>query len=295
MRGPMKVLVTGGAGQLGVDVAKVCAAAGDDVVACGHAQLDVADREQTLQVLGAVRPDVVVNCATWTNVDGCELEPARAYLVNALGARNVAEGARLVGARLVHVSTDYVFDGRGAGAHGGEPYTEWDATGPVSHYGRSKLGGEREVLDLLGPDATIVRTAWLCGAHGGNFVKTMLRLAADKDREHVTVVDDQRGSPSFTPDVAATIRRLAVARVPGLFHVTNTGATTWFGLARAVFALGGHDPGRVVPITTDQLLPARPAPRPAFSVLDNAALRGLGLPALPAYEQSLEQLVRELT
>lgn len=291
----MRVLVTGGAGQLGADVRKVCEGAGDDVVACGHRDLDVTDREQTLQVLGAVRPDVVVHCATWTNVDGCELEPAKAYLVNALGARNVAEGARLVGSRVVHVSTDYVFDGRGAGAAGGEPYTEWDATGPVSHYGRSKLGGEREMADLLGPDATIVRTAWLCGAHGNNFVKTMLRLAADADRDRVTVVDDQRGSPSFTPDVAATIRRLAVARVPGLFHVTNAGATTWFGLARAVFALAGHDPARVVPISTDELEPKRPAPRPAYSVLDNAALRGLGLPPLPDYDSSLERLVRELT
>jgi dTDP-4-dehydrorhamnose reductase len=151
------------------------------------------------------------------------------------------------------------------------------------------------MIDLLGPDATIVRTAWLSGPHGANFVKTMLRLAGERDRTEVTVVDDQLGSPSFTFDVAATIRSLAVARLPGVFHVTNEGTTTWFGLARAVFGLAGHDPGRVVPIPSDQLQPRRPAPRPSFSVLDNAARRGLGLGPLPEYEESLERLVKELS
>lgn len=289
----MRVVVTGAAGQLGVDVVKTFTDAGDDVTGWTHTNVDVADREAVLQAIGAVRPDVVVHCATWTNVDGCETEPVRAYLVNALGARHIAEGARIVGARVVHVSTDYVFDGRGGGPNGGDPYTEWDPTNPISHYGRSKLGGEREMQVILGGDATVVRTSWLCGAHGSNFVKTMLRVAGE--REQLTVVNDQRGCPTFTSDLARTLRLLAVARLPGTFHASNAGEVTWYEFARAIFAAAGLDPNRVLPITTDQLLPARPAPRPAYSVLDNAALRGLGLPAMADFHGPLSRLVTELT
>ena len=284
----MKVLITGAAGQLGHDVARVCGEAGDEVKACDRTTLDVADREQTLQVLGAVRPDVVVHCATFTNVDGCETDPGKAYLVNALGSRNVAEGCAITGARMVYVSTDYVFDGTGT-----TPYTEWHPTGPISHYGRSKLAGERETLDLLGAKATIVRTAWLCGAEGHNFVKTMLRLARAGDGP-VPVVDDQHGCPTFTADVAAGIRRLAVSRLPGVFHVTNAEPTTWHGFAAAIFEASGHDPARVVAIASSELKPARPAPRPSWSVLDNAALRGHGIAALPPWRHSLDALLKEL-
>jgi dTDP-4-dehydrorhamnose reductase len=239
---------------------------------------------------------VVLHTAAWTNVDGCETDPDRAYLVNAMGTRNVAEAARLVGARVVGVSTDYVFDGRGTGPSGGGAYNEWDATGPISHYGRSKLGGEHELIDLLGPDATVVRTSWVCGEHGSNFVKTMLRLAVEGAGEQrpVTVVDDQHGTPTFTPDLAATIRLLALHRMPGRFHVSNAGPTTWFEVARAVFAAAGQPPERVRPVTTAQLLPARPAPRPAWSVLDNAGLRAVGLPALGDWHEPLERLVATL-
>lgn len=284
----VKVLVTGAAGQLGHDVVRACTTAGDEVVACDRANLDVADREQTLQVLGAVGPDVVVHCATFTNVDGCETDPEKAYRVNAFGTRNVAEGCALTKARMIYVSTDYVFDGRGT-----NPYTEWHPTGPISHYGRSKLGGEREAIDLLGPDATIVRTSWLCGAKGSNFVTTMLSLARGGDGL-ITVVDDQHGCPTFTRDVAATIRRLAVGRLPGVFHVTNAEPTTWHGFASAIFAGSGHDPDRVKAIATSELLPVRPAPRPSWSVLDNAALRGHGLPPLPPWRASLASLLKEL-
>ena len=280
----MRVFVTGGSGQLGSEV--VSAFAGHRVVAPGVAELDVASRDSVLQAITSVVPDVVVHAAAWTDVDGCELDPDRAFLVNALGTRHVAEAARIVGARVVYVSTDYVFPG-----DGGRPYDEWDATGPISVYGRSKLGGENE----LDPGSTIVRTAWVCGRHGRNFVKTMLRAASAPPPEGLTVVDDQHGCPTFADDLAAAIARLTVARLPGLFHVTNQGRTTWFEFAREIIAAGGMDPDMVRPIATADLRPARPAPRPAWSVLDNAALRLAGLPLLPHYRESLDRLVAELT
>lgn len=290
----MRVLITGGRGQLGTELAAVCDTAGDEVILCAHSDLDVSDRESALQVVGAVRPDVVVHAGAWTNVDGCETDPQRAYLVNALGSRHVAEAAALTGARLLYVSSDYVFDGRGSGPEGGGAYTEWDATGPISHYGRSKLGGEHEVMSVLGPAATIVRASWVCGRHGANFVKTMLRLANDPEAKPVTVVDDQLGCPTFTADLAVVMRRLAISRMPGLFHVSNSGPVTWFAFAQMIFAAAGAEVSRVVPIPTVDLLPARPAPRPAFSVLDNAALRGSGLAPMPSWEDALHDTVEAL-
>ena len=281
----MRVLITGAGGQLGHDLQRVFGGDGvTDVVACTRAELDVASRDSTLQVITTVRPDVVVHAGAWTNVDGCETDPDQAYRVNALGTRHVVEGASIVGARVLYVSTDYVFPG-----DAGDPYREWDPVGPISHYGRSKLGGEQELRPGL--DA-VVRTSWVCGLDGNNFVKTMLRLAAERDT--VTVVDDQHGCPTFTSDLAGMIRRLVVARLPGTYHVTNQGATTWFAFARAIFTAAGHDPDRVTPIATSELQPARPAPRPSWSVLDNAALRLQGLPLLPDWHAPLERMVKEL-
>ena len=277
----MKILITGAGGALGRDL--VSAFSGHDVVALAHEQLDVADRDAVLQALGATRPDAVVHAGAWTNVDGCELEPDQAFRVNALGTRNVVEGARLTGGRVCYVSTDYVFDGRAD-----QPYVEWDATNPLSVYGRSKLGGEQE----LGPVDTVVRTSWVCGRWGRNFVKTILERA--KAGQTLTVVDDQQGCPTFTEDLAEMIRRLVVERRPGLFHVTNQGPTTWFALARELVALGGLDPEQVQPISTAELDPPRPAPRPAYSVLDNAALRLGGVPLLADHHEPLERLVKEL-
>ncbi|HEX4081348.1 MAG TPA: sugar nucleotide-binding protein, partial [Acidimicrobiales bacterium] len=181
------------------------------------------------------------------------------------------------------VSTDYVFDGRSP-----RPYVEWDGTNPLSTYGRSKLGGERECP----PGSTIVRTSWVCGAHGANMVKTALRLAGGDGP--LRFVDDQHGCPTFTADLAAAVVTLATDRRPGVHHVTNQGATTWFGFVRAVLAAAGHDGGRVEPIATADLAPPRPAPRPANSVLDNAALRLGALPLLPPWEDGLDRLVRVL-
>ena len=279
-----RVLVTGAGGQIGREVVDVCAS--DDVTAADHAALDVADRDAVLQAITSAAPDVVVHAGAWTAVDACEDDPDRAFRVNALGTRYVAEGARRVGAWVCYLSTDYVFDGTKP-----DPYLEWDAPNPVSVYGRSKLGGEWETT-AAGAGATIVRTSWVCGRHGANMVKTILRLAGE--HEKLAFVDDQRGQPSFADDLAPMIRRLAVERRPGVFHVTNQGAVSWFEFARTVLEVAGLDPGRVRPIATADLDPPRPAPRPANSVLDNGALRLGGLPLLPHYREPLERLVREL-
>jgi dTDP-4-dehydrorhamnose reductase len=276
-----RVLVTGAGGQIGREV--VQAFAGDDVIAADHATLDVSDREAVLQAITSTTPDTVVHAGAWTAVDACEGDPDRAFRVNAIGSRNIAEAARRVDAWLCYLSTDYVFDGTKP-----EPYHEWDTPNPVSVYGRSKLGGEREI----GPDSTIVRTSWVCGLHGNNMVKAILRLA--QEHEKLTFVDDQRGQPSFADDLAPMIRRLVVDRRPGVFHVTNQGAVSWFEFARTVLEVADLDPGRVRPIPTADLHPPRPAPRPANSVLDNAALRFSGLPLLPDYRQPLERLIRQL-
>jgi dTDP-4-dehydrorhamnose reductase len=279
----MRVLVTGAGGQLGHELVGAFEASGHEVVAADRRVLDIADRDAVLGALGALAPDAVVNAAAWTAVDACEGDPDRAFAVNALGVRHLAEGARLAGAQLCHLSTDYVFSGTKTG-----PYAEWDDPDPRSVYGRSKLAGEAE----LGPGATLVRTSWVCGRNGSNIVKTVLRLAAE--REELAFVDDQHGCPTVASDLATAVRTLVVGHRPGLFHVTNQGATTWYGLARAVLAAAGLDPDRVRPITTAELVPPRPAPRPANSVLDNAALRLCGLPLLPAWQESVAELVREL-
>lgn len=293
----MRVLITGGAGQLGTELAGVCSAANDEVLLAGREILDIASRDQTLQVVEAFGPDVVMHCAAWTDVDGCERDPDRAYGVNALGSRNVAESVALRRGRtrLVSVSTDYVFNGVGGGAHGGVPYTEWDEPGPLSMYGRSKLAGEREIIAILGPDAAIVRTSWVCGRFGKNFVKTMHGLATAHPSNPVTVVNDQVGCPTFTGDLARHLRMLAVGRYPGTFHVSNQGALSWCDFARAIFTGSGCDPERVIPIPSSELQPPRPAPRPSFSVLDNAALRGLGLKAMPSWEQALADTIRAIS
>jgi dTDP-4-dehydrorhamnose reductase len=277
------LLLTGGSGQLGRALLEAFVDTADTVVAPGRTVLDVADRESVLQVAGQVRPHTIVHAAAWTDVDGCETNPERAFCANALGTRHVAEAARLVGARVCYVSTDYVFDGTA-----GRPYTEWDPTNPVSAYGRSKRGGEVE----LSPGDTVVRTSWLCGRHGRNFVKTVLARAAAG--EPLRVVDDQVGCPTFADDLAGMIRRLVVARLPGVFHVTNQGATSWYRFACDALAAAGRDPATVVPITTAELDPPRPAPRPSMSVLDNAALRLSGLPLLADHHEPLERLVEEL-
>ncbi len=284
-RRPLRVLITGAGGQLGTDLRLHCAATGDDVVACTRTALDVTDRDAVLQAVLGSAPDVVFHTAAWTAVDDCEADADRAFHDNALAVRWVAEASHRAGAQLVHVSTDYVFDGTKDGA-----YHEWDEPNPTSVYGASKLAGEREARTHA-PGASVVRTSWVVGAHGRNMVKTVLAL---RDRDELSFVDDQRGCPSFTADLAVGLRRLAVARIPGLFHLTNQGAVSWFEFVRDVLAAAGEDPGKVRPIRTDQLDPPRPAPRPANSVLADTAWRGSRLPPMPHYRDSLQLVVDEL-
>jgi dTDP-4-dehydrorhamnose reductase len=283
----MRVLITGAAGQLGRDCRLVCERAGDEVAALSRTDLDVTSRDEVLAAFHTVRPHAVLHCATWTAVDACEGDPERAFRANALAARWVADACRQVGAHLVHVSTDYVFDGSKL-----DPYHEWDETNPTSVYGASKAAGEREVL-AAGIGATIARTSWLCGQYGTNMVKTILRFAAE--RETLTFVDDQRGHPTFTADLAIMLRRLAVDRRPGLHHVTNGGAVSWYEFARDVVAASGRNPDMVLPCATADLLPNRPAKRPANSVLDNAVLRASGLPAMRDYREPLTEVIAALT
>ena len=253
------------------------------MVAADHAALPVEDRSAVLEAVAGLRPDVVVHAAAWTAVDACEADSDRAFAVNAMGTRHVAEAAGRSGAHLVYISTDYVFDGEAPG-----PTTSGTSPAPRSVYGRSKRGGELECP----PGATIVRTSWVCGAHGANMAKTVLRLAGAEGP--LRFVDDQHGSPTFTADLAAAVVTLAQDRRPGVHHVTNQGQTTWFGFAQAVLEAAGADPGRVEPIGTADLDPPRAAPRPANSVLDNAALRLAGLPLLPEWTDGLERLVAVL-
>ncbi|MFP5489205.1 MAG: dTDP-4-dehydrorhamnose reductase [Acidimicrobiia bacterium] len=280
----MRVLVTGGAGQLARDIAARWSEAGDEIVAIDRDRLDITSRDDVLGAITSLRPDVVVNCAAWTAVDACEGDPERAFAVNALGVRWAREACERAGSHLVQISTDYVFDGTLD-----RPYHEWDTPNPRSVYGASKLGGEREA----GPGATIVRTSWVCGEHGNNMVRTVLRLLTEQST--MSFVDDQRGCPTFTTDLADAVRRLAVDRRSGVHHVTNSGPVTWYEFVRDIVAAAGHDPERVQPIATADLDPPRPAPRPANSVLDHAALRLGGLPEMRHYRTPLHDLVTRLT
>jgi dTDP-4-dehydrorhamnose reductase len=277
----MKVLVTGAGGQIGTEL--VAALAPHDVIACTHADLDAGDRDSVLGAITSSRPDAIVHCASWTDVDGCESDPDRAFRDNALANRNVMEAARRVGAYVVALSTDYVFDGESD-----VPYHEWDTPNPMSVYGASKLAGEFEI----DPDCAVVRTSWVCGLHGSNAVKTILRIAQQKG--NMRFVTDQRGSPTIVSDLVVALRSFVIDRLPGTWHVTNRGALTWYEFARVVLTAAGDDPGRVEAIKTSELDPPRAATRPANSQLDNRALRLAGRPLLPDYRESLDRLVRAL-
>lgn len=282
----MRVLITGAGGQLGIDLVRCCEMAGDDVTAVDHAVLDITDRDAVHGAVSSLQPDVVINCAAWTAVDACEGDPDRALVVNGLAVRWLAESCDRAGARLVQVSTDYVFDGSLD-----RPYLEWDDTAPQSVYGMTKLLGEREAL-VLGASATVVRTSWVCGQNGANMVTTIMRLA-DQHPE-LAFVADQIGHPTFTADLAPMVRRLAVERRSGIHHVTNQTPTSWYGFACDVVAAMGKNPDMVRPITTAELQPPRPAPRPANSVLDNAVLRMAGVPLLRDFREPLRETVQAL-
>lgn len=287
----LALLVTGGGGQLGRDLVTAAARAGiTRVQAPGSAELDITDRAAVSDAVAVASADarlVVINAAAYTAVDAAEGDGAqRAHAVNADGPAHLARACVAHRAHLIQVSTDYVFAGGGAG-----PQRVGDPTVPRSVYGRTKLAGERAVLSSEAA-AHVVRTAWLYGAHGGNFVRTMARLA--QGSEPVRVVDDQRGSPTWTADLADGLIALALAadQVPaGVLHCVNAGSTTWFELARAVFTEIGASADRVQPCSTAEF--HRPAPRPTNSVLDTAGWVAAGLPELRHWHQALRAAIAE--
>lgn len=281
----MKILVTGAAGQLGREIVDVATGAGHDVFAASRAELDVTKPDVVRAVVLRERPAVIVHAAAWTAVDACESDRDKAMLHNGAATRFVVDAAREVGARVVYISTDYVFDGTKP-----TPYVETDVPNPQSVYGASKLAGEQAVDTAID---TVVRVSWLSGFHGANMVKTILRIAAQQDT--LTFVDDQIGCPTFADDAAKMITRLATEARPGTWHVTNQGAVSWYEFTREVLRAAGHDPARVQPVRTRDLVPPRPAPRPANSVLDNAAMRGAGIPLLDDFRIPLARLVTRLT
>jgi dTDP-4-dehydrorhamnose reductase len=283
----MRVLVLGAGGQLGLDLLDVYAEHG--VIGRTHQQLDVGDEAAVAAVVADLGPDLVVNAAAWNDVDGCETDPDRAHRVNALGPWWVARACERAGAALVQLSTDYLFSGPAPLGPEGRPrgWSEFDVPRPANVYGRSKAAGEQLVRDTLARHH-IVRTAWLAGARGNNFVRTMLRLGRERGR--VEVVDDQTGSPTFSRDLARAIREVSASGRYGTLNLTNAGRCSWFELAQSTFELAGL-PVDVVPITSDQL--GRPAPRPSWSVLDDVHARASGL-ALPDWRDGLRRLLDEL-
>ncbi|TMV17510.1 dTDP-4-dehydrorhamnose reductase [Paenibacillus thermoaerophilus] len=280
--GKLRVLVTGANGQLGRVVTERLAAAGRTAIGLSRQELDITDAAAVRRAFERFRPHAVIHAAAYTAVDRAESEPDEAYRTNAYGTRHVALAAAAVRAKLVYVSTDYVFDGRSR-----EPYDEFAPTAPLNVYGRSKLAGEMFVRELH-RQAFIVRTSWVYGRHGGNFVKTMLRLG--RERTAVDVVDDQTGSPTLADDLAACLLRLVDTDRYGLYHVSGAGSCTWREFAQAVFDLGfGAGKAEARPVTTAQF--PRPARRPAYSVLDHRALRLNGFPPMRDWREALAEFI----
>lgn len=270
----MRWLVVGANGMLGQDLVMAVQAAGHDVLGVDRDKIDITVPSSVNAVVVPGAFDVVVNCAAWTAVDDAESHEPQAFAINAVGPALLARASRDAGARLVQISTDYVFGGDGA-----EPYAEDAPAAPRSAYGRTKAAGEWAVRAEQ-PDHLIVRTAWLYGAHGPCFPKTMARLAATQ--EELTVVDDQLGQPTWTVDLAELILRLVESHAPtNTYHGTSSGAASWFEFARAVVTSAGYAPDKVRPMTSANLV--RPAPRPAYSVLGHGSLASAGVSPIGAW------------
>jgi dTDP-4-dehydrorhamnose reductase len=277
----MRVLVLGAGGQLGRELVALHGGA-HEIVGLTRAQCDIAEPGAAAEALRRHRPDAAVNCAAWTKVDAAEIERDAAFRANADGPRLLAEACADSGALLMHISTDYVFDGTAT-----SPIPEDAPTSPLGVYGESKLAGE-EAVRAAAPRHQIVRTSWLYGQDGPNFVLTMLRLGAE--REELRVVADQRGAPTWTGHLAPALLRLLEHGTTGTYHLTNGGETTWCDFARAIMA-AARLRARVEPTTTAEY--GAPAPRPAYSVLENRAWRALGEAPLPGWEEGLAAYLRQ--
>jgi dTDP-4-dehydrorhamnose reductase len=281
-------LVTGAGGMLGQDVLARLAQAGERYVALDRAALDLTDADAVSAALDEHRPAVVVNCAAWTAVDDAETREDEALAINGDGPANLAAACARTGAVLLHVSTDYVFAGDAQ-----EPYAEDAPTAPRSAYGRTKLAGEKAVLGI--ERGYVVRTAWLYGTGGPNFVRTMIKLEGVKDT--LDVVDDQRGQPTWSADLAGLLVELGLGALAGtapagVYHGTNSGETTWHGFTQEIFRLLGADPDRVRPTTSDAFV--RPAPRPAYSVLGHDRFAEAGIEPLRDWRTALTEAFPEI-
>ncbi|MEZ5320857.1 MAG: dTDP-4-dehydrorhamnose reductase [Microthrixaceae bacterium] len=289
LSGVMRILYTGSRGQLGTELTARLDSTDHEHLGIDIDTVDLCDRAAVHDAVAAFSPELIVHGAAFTAVDRCEVEPDTAFAVNSLATRFVAEAARVVGAHVVYVSTDYVFDGIKE-----SPYREWDTPSPRSVYGRSKLGGEHE----LDPCWTVARTSWVCSAHGNNMVKTVLGLLESHDT--LSFVDDQIGHPTFAGDLAERLLVLGTQRAPGTFHITNDGPVSWYGFVRSIASAAGADPERIRPVSTADYLAGRPAdappmaPRPANSVLDNFAWRGFGFGPPRHYTEPLAEVVAAL-
>ena len=267
----MRVLIFGATGMLGKALVRVWT--GDEVTGLGSADADLRSSEQVQSQVERIRPDWIVLSAAYTDVDGCELNPQLAHSVNAFGALNVAKAALAAGSKLLFISTDYVFDGRST-----QPYATTHPRNPINSYGESKAEGETKILQIL-PDACIVRTSWLFGAGGKCFPDTILKLAAS--RPHIEVVNDQRGCPTYTDDLAWAVVQLCRAGARGIVHGTNSGDCTWYEFASEIVKQAGL-PTKVLPTTSDKFV--RPANRPRYSVLSPESLHAYGLRMRPWQE-----------
>ena len=272
----MKVLITGSNGMLGHDLIDVLNDK-HELILTTSKTLDITDKEHTVEFIKENKPDIVINSAAYTDVDGCEENRERAFSVNGEGVRNLAIGCREADCPLVHISTDYVFNGKND-----TPGVEDDGIGPISVYGKSKLEGEQAIQDIL-DKFFFFRTAWLYGINGGNFPKTMLELA--KTHDELTVVYDEVGTPTYTPDLAEAIGKLIETDYYGIYHITNSGSCSWCEFAKYIFEIAGVDV-KVTPVTASEF--ARPAPRPSYSVLNNKRWVDNGFEPLRSYKEAIK-------
>ncbi len=279
----MKILITGVKGQLGYEVMRLLEGK-EEICGIDIDDLDITDSKKTFDYISQFKPDVVVHAAAYTNVDGCESNVDLAYKVNAIGTQNLASACLENNAIMVYISTDYVFDGEK-----GEPYLEFDKPNPINIYGKSKLAGEQMVQKMLNR-FFIVRTAWLYGINGNNFVKTMLKLA--KEKEEIRVVDDQWGTPTYTRDLAEAIYKLLNTHNYGIYHCTNRGMCTWYDFAKKIFQIAGLRNTKVIPISTEEL--GRPANRPRYSVLRNYMLELTIGDCFMDWEEALSEFLKLL-
>lgn len=284
----MRVLVTGASGQLGADVVLLFRQNKHEVIACDRTILDITNLEQCQQVISEFQPDTIIHCAAYTAVDAAEADVDGAYKVNAVGTRNVVIAAEKVSAKFVYISTDYVFNGCSA-----VPYQEYENTDPQSVYGKSKRAGEILTLSLSSR-YFIVRTSWVYGLNGNNFVKTMLRLGQEKPL--LQVVNDQKGSPTYTVDLACFLEELIRTHKYGIYHASNSGDCTWFEFTQAIFEeaqkLGFKITAQIEPCATEQF--PRPASRPANSVMDHLSIRTNGLTDLRHWREGLVCFLKQL-